>query len=102
MRRRPPRSTPLYSSAASDVYKRQVHTAQRADAGQVGDRIGLAVTSMKNTRPLRVIALAQRRKHRDALDPLAGVRDALGGGARPIVIDADHRRAVSLHIGRQT
>src|SRR5660397_134756 len=24
MRRRPPRSTPLYSSAASDVYKRQV------------------------------------------------------------------------------
>ena len=26
MIRRPPRSTPLYSSAASDVYKRQVHT----------------------------------------------------------------------------
>src|SRR5660397_114309 len=25
MIRRPPRSTPLYSSAASDVYKRQVH-----------------------------------------------------------------------------
>src|SRR5674476_1478812 len=25
MRRRPPRSTPLYSSAASDVYKRQGH-----------------------------------------------------------------------------
>ena len=27
MIRRPPRSTPLYSSAASDVYKRQVDTA---------------------------------------------------------------------------
>src|SRR5674476_492526 len=26
MIRRPPRSTPLYSSAASDVYKRQDHT----------------------------------------------------------------------------
>ena len=26
MRRRPPRSTPLYSSAASDVYKRQIET----------------------------------------------------------------------------
>src|SRR5660397_287965 len=26
MIRRPPRSTPLYSSAASDVYKRQLHT----------------------------------------------------------------------------
>ena len=27
MIRRPPRSTPLYSSAASDVYKRQIHRA---------------------------------------------------------------------------
>ena len=27
MTRRPPRSTPLYSSAASDVYKRQIDTA---------------------------------------------------------------------------
>ena len=29
MIRRPPRSTPLYSSAASDVYKRQVHASLR-------------------------------------------------------------------------
>src|SRR5674476_1680015 len=28
MIRRPPRSTPLYSSAASDVYKRQAHAAR--------------------------------------------------------------------------
>src|SRR5665647_3823626 len=28
MIRRPPRSTPLYSSAASDVYKRQQHALQ--------------------------------------------------------------------------
>ena len=32
MIRRPPRSTPLYSSAASDVYKRQVH----APVGAIG------------------------------------------------------------------
>ena len=31
MRQRPPRSTPLYSSAASDVYKRQVLTPQEID-----------------------------------------------------------------------
>src|SRR5660397_297055 len=30
MIRRPPRSTPLYSSAASDVYKRQVYPQARA------------------------------------------------------------------------
>ena len=32
MIRRPPRSTPLYSSAASDVYKRQIRD-RRADGG---------------------------------------------------------------------
>ena len=32
MIRRPPRSTPLYSSAASDVYKRQVFTHEEDDA----------------------------------------------------------------------
>src|SRR5665647_2027696 len=33
MIRRPPRSTPLYSSAASDVYKRQVYAVRQADGG---------------------------------------------------------------------
>ena len=47
MIRRPPRSTPLYSSAASDVYKRQ----GRSNAGKssalnvICNRIGLARTS---------------------------------------------------------
>ena len=36
MIRRPPRSTPLYSSAASDVYKRQVQIPHK---GQVKDTI---------------------------------------------------------------
>ena len=35
MIRRPPRSTPLYSSAASDVYKRQARAPCRADASRV-------------------------------------------------------------------
>src|SRR5660397_134508 len=36
MIRRPPRSTPLYSSAASDVYKRQL---QRCDSMRRGPRL---------------------------------------------------------------
>src|SRR5674476_622298 len=53
MIRRPPRSTPLYSSAASDVYKRQdlqrgeVHraTASRLDPGGKGVNISRALTA---------------------------------------------------------
>ena len=44
MIRRPPRSTPLYSSAASDVYKRQLQTIPSslaiAPGGLVDDRFG--------------------------------------------------------------
>src|SRR5665647_2513241 len=35
MIRRPPRSTPLYSSAASDVYKRQVTDVEFVETGLV-------------------------------------------------------------------
>src|SRR5450759_5680669 len=53
MIRRPPRSTPLYSSAASDVYKRQVDNTWTAtvvvlakDGGQVNaQRLGASVPS---------------------------------------------------------
>ena len=40
MIRRPPRSTPLYSSAASDVYKRQgsILDRSRIDPGSIQDR----------------------------------------------------------------
>src|SRR5660397_271595 len=43
MIRRPPRSTPLYSSAASDVYKRQVHHI--ADEGYCEERLYPARTT---------------------------------------------------------
>src|SRR5674476_400536 len=44
MIRRPPRSTPLYSSAASDVYKRQEHGFMGA-TGVVGGNIPVALGS---------------------------------------------------------
>ena len=37
MIRRPPRSTPLYSSAASDVYKRQVLKEAESEKTKMGD-----------------------------------------------------------------
>src|SRR5660398_324146 len=37
MIRRPPRSTPLYSSAASDVYKRQEDGEERSSEGDVDE-----------------------------------------------------------------
>src|SRR5665647_1540393 len=52
MIRRPPRSTPLYSSAASDVYKRQPFTMQRRNFIQKSaavaalSGIGTAVSAM--------------------------------------------------------
>src|SRR5674476_1662938 len=76
MIRRPPRSTPLYSSAASDVYKRQLYmngkeifrkavkvvidSAQKAitDAGLTADDIDLMVPHQAN---LRIISAACQR-----------------------------------------
>src|SRR5450759_1022380 len=45
MRRRPPRSTPLYSSAASDVYKRQARGLLRPSSGLALDGNGSAKSS---------------------------------------------------------
>src|SRR5674476_205940 len=39
MIRRPPRSTPLYSSAASDVYKRQDHTGDHIQRALANDEL---------------------------------------------------------------
>src|SRR5660397_274459 len=52
MIRRPPRSTPLYSSAASDVYKRQDATVRFALKKWTGPltKSDLAVDSSYNTR----------------------------------------------------
>src|SRR5660398_277659 len=40
MIRRPPRSTPLYSSAASDVYKRQGHSGRLRAGGWISQQSG--------------------------------------------------------------
>src|SRR5674476_454690 len=46
MIRRPPRSTPLYSSAASDVYKRQVHAGPRVRAPSFPSLLAYRISSM--------------------------------------------------------
>src|SRR5660397_298260 len=53
MIRRPPRSTPLYSSAASDVYKRQ-------DVLDVAGRLALAPDLVAATAEVHAAARAQR------------------------------------------
>ena len=53
MIRRPPRSTPLYSSAASDVYKRQVYGPKVSldwTCGRRSSKEGFASSSGKTTR----------------------------------------------------
>src|SRR5450759_239931 len=54
MMRRPPRSTPLYSSAASDVYKRQVRVAPPPRIppvpwARIGSRIGFNIHALAGT-----------------------------------------------------
>src|SRR5660397_73094 len=48
MIRRPPRSTPLYSSAASDVYKRQAILLTPARRGEIvlGNALGILLHAM--------------------------------------------------------
>src|SRR5665647_2031881 len=58
MLRRPPRSTPLYSSAASDVYKRQGGLQRRRDGrrplrGAAGNRRGACLLARGSGRPAR-------------------------------------------------
>src|SRR5674476_1693191 len=52
MRRRPPRSTPLYSSAASDVYKRQL--------------VNVLIADRESVRPIEGRKAHERLVHHDA------------------------------------
>src|SRR5665647_3947474 len=52
MIRRPPRSTPLYSSAASDVYKRQMYEGDMSRKRNLVD-FGFRLPSAMDNRPLR-------------------------------------------------
>src|SRR5660397_125999 len=68
MIRRPPRSTPLYSSAASDVYKRQ--EAHDVDRGVLGGQ------PPDELLPLGV-GLSGQRRDRDRIPPVGGGRALL-------------------------
>eukprot|EP00826_Nyctotherus_ovalis_P027787 TRINITY_DN2174_c0_g1_i16.p1 TRINITY_DN2174_c0_g1~~TRINITY_DN2174_c0_g1_i16.p1 ORF type:complete len:142 (+),score=37.41 TRINITY_DN2174_c0_g1_i16:25-426(+) len=66
MIRRPPRSTPLYSSAASDVYKRQSQYQANApgkSARQWHDNLGILV------KPKSIHLLRMRRRHESVCTP---------------------------------
>src|SRR5450759_6029046 len=68
MIRLPPRSTPLYSSAASDVYKRQVYvTHDQTEALTMGDRIAVLKDGV-----LQQIATPMELYHRPANKFVAG------------------------------
>src|SRR5660398_302858 len=59
MIRRPPRSTPLYSSAASDVYKRQVPHGVALDAWRSGDAYQVAL-DLPGVDPERIELICER------------------------------------------
>src|SRR5674476_878119 len=59
MIRRPPRSTPLYSSAASDVYKRQRWVCWRSRPGARVRRRPRATAAPPPTRDLSLIHISE-------------------------------------------
>ena len=62
MIRRPPRSTPLYSSAASDVYKRQIVEAIKKVGDAGGYTYVMEATMMLYSGPSAVDITAQVKK----------------------------------------
>ena len=74
---------------------RVVQAAQRADAAELGDRRAPAAVRAHDALPRRHrCPSAQFTPHRNAHHALAGLREPIGDGAAPFVIDADDRGAV--------
>src|SRR5665647_2801683 len=84
MIRRPPRSTPLYSSAASDVYKRQPIELHRNRRGHAPARVGEDVHGVFTVLGLLPAGRPPLRSRLASFDPHGG-RDAgqLRGATRP-------------------
>ena len=73
MIRRPPRSTLDRSSAASDVYKRQLdfwrtHLAKHEVAVQEGTRFGAAVLTLADPDGMVAVSYTHLRAHETVLD----------------------------------
>ena len=96
MIRRPPRSTPLYSSAASDVYKRQLQAIADALKGRfkgvvvLGGCANNAVTLVATVSP-EFTAKVQAGKIIQQIAPIVGGK----GGGRP-----DHARGGGKDAGK--
>eukprot|EP00658_Telonema_sp_P-2_P026764 TRINITY_DN20832_c0_g1_i1.p1 TRINITY_DN20832_c0_g1~~TRINITY_DN20832_c0_g1_i1.p1 ORF type:complete len:256 (-),score=56.59 TRINITY_DN20832_c0_g1_i1:60-827(-) len=87
MIRRPPRSTLSSSSAASDVYKRQVSTQSTGVAEQMPEEVASA--SLDEIRELR-LALSRKLEHQQAdQDAMSDLRDKFVQDARRIKQLAD-------------
>src|SRR5674476_770545 len=77
MRRRPPRSTPLYSSAASDVYKRQASGHRRRAVSLPRPEAVSQDLQLIGLAPERSLQVADALAQLDELGPLLLARQAL-------------------------
>src|SRR5450759_5842469 len=103
MRRWPPISTPLYSSAASDVYKRQLqtHTGVNALGRQVRQDLEVVLTTALATHVLHEdqvpdLQVAVLINSRAALLPILGTTVIEDLGARTTRPGHTHRPEVCL------
>src|SRR5665647_3956330 len=65
MIRRPPRSTPLYSSAASDVYKRQVETQEKEEKKKKATQIAKGAEA-KGSYEFDILGVIAARNEKEA------------------------------------
>ncbi len=80
---------------------RVVQPAQRADAADLGDRIGIAALGAHDPPPFDIDPVGERAFDGNAHDTLAGAHEPLGNGVAPIIVDADDRGSVIWHTGNQ-
>ena len=74
-----------------------MRTAQRADAADLHDRARGAAGRAHHAVAFDVEAVGERLAHRDPLDALASLLDAVGDRLAQIVVDAHDRAAAILH-----
>src|SRR5665647_2851921 len=90
MIRRPPRSTPLYSSAASDVYKRQLNSCAHAIAlNHCHDRHVAVKHGLQTTPDVVLVKVAQAR----LLEPEGGIFRNITTGTKVRIVPSQQHTA---------